>query len=193
MRALSHHRYTWREYLGLEAGSDIRHEFLAGEIFAMAGGSPEHAALAVAVSSALHQQLKGKPCRTYSSDLRIRVLASGLATYPDVSVVCGEVQYDPESANTVVNPVVLVEVLSASTEEYDREGKFEAYQQIASLREYVLVSTRERLIEVFRRSADGAWLRTEARIHGNLRLESIDCSLGVDAIYEGIDVDRANT
>ena len=79
------------------------------------------------------------------------------------------------------------------TEEYDREGKFEAYQQIPSLREYVLVSTRERLIEVFRRSAEGAWLRTEARTHGSLRLESIDCGLGVDAIYEGVDVDRANT
>lgn len=190
MRALSHHRYTWHQYLSVEQSSNVKHEFLDGEIFAMAGGSPEHAALSLAVGGELREQLKGQPCRAYSSDLRVRVLASGLATYPDVSVICGDVQYDPDSAATVVNPVVIAEVPSDSTEEYDRGAKFEAYQQIPSLREYVLVSTRERLVEVFRRSRDGSWPRTEGRSRARIPLDSIGCTLDVDAVYAGIALDR---
>ena len=98
------HRYTFQEYLALEASSTVRHEFLAGEIYAMAGGTPQHAALAMAVGAALLNQTRGGPYRVHSSDLRIRSLATGLTTYPDVSVVCGPYETDPQDKNTIVNP-----------------------------------------------------------------------------------------
>ena len=179
------HRYTYADYLTVEDGSQIRHEFLDGEIYAMAGGSPEHAALAVSVSSALLVQLRGRPCRVMSSDLRVRVLATGLSTYPDVTVVCGPLERDPESRVTVVNPTVVVEVLSDSTEEYDRGEKLDHYRRIASLRECLLVSHRTRLIEVERRESDGSWTRHRAGAGEQIRLESIGCDLDVDDIYRG--------
>ena len=190
MRAPSHHRYTWDVYLALERESSIKHEFLDGEIFAMAGGTPEHAALGAAVLIELGTQLKGKPCRAYSSDLSVRALSTGLATYPDATVVCGELQRDPSAPNVVLNPAVLVEVTSDSTESYDRAEKFEHYRTIPSLAEYVLVSHRERLIEVFRRSPSGDWSRSEARTGSQARVESIGCLLEVDAIYEGVALHR---
>lgn len=189
MRA-SRHRHTWHDYLVLDQTSNIKLEYLDGEILAMAGGTPEHAALAMAVGVQLGQQLEGKGCRPYSSDLRIRVPATGLGTYPDLTIVCGPTQVDPEDRNTVVNPTVLVEVLSDSTEAYDRGEKFEHYRQLPSLREYVLVSHREPLIEVFRRGEDGTWTRTEARTHSTARIESIGCDLLVDRVYAGVDLGR---
>ncbi|MFZ5469863.1 MAG: Uma2 family endonuclease [Myxococcota bacterium] len=172
----------------LDGDSNVRLEYFEGDIFAMAGGTPAHSELGLAVGSELRSQLKGKPCRVYNSDLRIRVPLTGLATYPDVSVVCGKLESDPEDKNTVVNPVVLVEVLSDSTEEFDRGTKAENYRLIPTLKEYVLVSHRERLIEVFRRGERNEWTRTEARMKTTARLESIDCSLDVDRIYDGIEL-----
>ncbi len=186
MRAPSHHRYTWEQYLALERDSPIKHEFLDGEIFAMAGGTPEHAALGAAVLRELGVQLVGKPCRPYSSDLCVRAQATGLATYPDASVICGEPERDPMARTVVLNPTVLVEVTGDSTESYDRGEKLDHYRQIPSLAEYVLLSHRERLIEVFRRGADGTWARFEARGGERARLESIGCELDVDRVYEGI-------
>ncbi|MGQ0507533.1 MAG: Uma2 family endonuclease [Myxococcaceae bacterium] len=186
MRAPSHHRYTWEQYLALERNSSIRHEFLDGEIFAMAGGTPEHAALGAALVRDLGVQLKGKPCRPYSSDLSVKVSSTGLATYPDVSVICGEVKRDPTAKNVVVNPSLLVEVTSNATEDYDRGEKFEHYRLIPELAGYVLVSHRERLIEVFHRGGDGKWNRLEARSGARVRLSGIDCELDVDSVYEGI-------
>jgi Uma2 family endonuclease len=176
------HRYTYREYLALEEGSNVRHEFLAGEIYAMAGGSPEHAAICANVSTALNVQLRGKGCRVHSSDLRIRVLETGLATYPDVTVICTRAEIDPENKQTVVNPKVLVEVLSPSTATYDRGEKLAHYQRIPSLDEVVLVAYDERLIEVWRRGEGGAWTRSEARA-GAIRLDSIGCTLDVAEVY----------
>jgi Uma2 family endonuclease len=170
----------------LEQSSPIKHEFFDGEIFAMAGGTPDHSALAVAVATELKNQLRGTPCRVYNSDLRVRVATTGLGTYPDVSVFCGETEKDPQDANTLTNPTVLVEVLSESTEEYDRGEKFENYRQISSLKSYVLVSTRERLVEVFSRGPQGEWVRTEGRRMASVELPSIQCTLRVDAIYEGV-------
>jgi len=176
-------RYTYAEYLMLEEVSNIKHEFYRGEIYAMAGGTPEHAAIAVNVSTLLNVQLRGKPCRVHSSDLRVRVLATGLATYPDVSVVCGARDLDPENANTVVNPIVLVEVLSPSSAEYDRGEKLEHYKQIPSLREVVLVAHDERLVEVWSRHPGGEWHRAEARAGRSAALDSIGVALSVDEIY----------
>ena len=183
-----HPRYTWQDYLRIEESSDVKHEFFDGQIYAMAGGTVEHSALAVALTVALSNQLRGDPCRVFNSDLRIRVEATGLATYPDVSIVCGEPRLDPEGKRTtVLNPMVLLEVLSDSTEEYDRTTKFEHYRSIPTLREYIIVSQRERLVEVFvRPDGDGEWARKQARTGGRLQLSSVKASLDVDEIYAGI-------
>jgi Uma2 family endonuclease len=185
VREWAHHRYTWADYLRLEETSNQKNEFFNGEIYAMAGGTPQHAQLAARVIGDLSRQLKGKPCEPFTSDLRVRVAATGLATYPDVTVICGPIQTDPENTDTAINPIVLIEVLSPSTEDYDRGKKFEQYQQIATLREYVLVSDREHLIEVFRRVGT-EWQRFEARGRAALKLESIGCELSVDSLYEGV-------
>ena len=178
-------RHTCQDYLLVEEGSRVRHEYLDGEIYAMAGGTPEHAALAMSVGASLLGQLRERPCRVKSSGLRVRVLATGLATYPEVTVVCGPLERDPESCATVVNPTVIVEVLSDGTEDYDRGEKLEHYRQVPSLRECVLVSHRERLIESWRREADGSWSHHQAGPSATLRLESIGCDLSVDEVYRG--------
>ena len=175
--------FTYAEYLKREETSETKHEFLNSEIFAMAGGTPEHARLAPRASAALIAQLRGRRCVVFSSDMRIRVLATGLATYPDLSVVCTRAEYDPEDSNSLVNPIVLVEVLSDSTEAYDRGEKFAHYRRIPSLKEYVLISQRERRIEVFRRNEDGSWTLFEAGAGQSVKLPSIDCELSVDEVY----------
>jgi Uma2 family endonuclease len=177
------HRYTFQEYLALEASSTVRHEFLAGEIYAMAGGTPQHAALAMAVGAALLNQTRGGPCRVHGSDLRVRSLATGLTTYPDVTVVCGPYEADPQDKNTIVNPRVIVEVTSESTEDYDRGVKLDSFQRIPSLEAIVLVSHREQLIEVFERGGASTWRRTEARPGASLRIGALGATLGVDEIY----------
>ncbi len=183
MQAPARHRHTYEDYLALERAANVKHEFLGGEIYAMAGGTREHAALAANVTAALSAQLRGKPCQAHSSDLRVRVLATGLATYPDVTVVCGPAELDPEDRHTVVSPILLVEVTSPSTEDYDRGEKLQHYRRIPSLREVVVVSHRERCLEVFRRDAAGDWQRSEARASHALVLESVGASLEVDDIY----------
>ncbi len=176
------HRYTYREYLAFENSANVRHEFLDGEIYAMAGSTREHAAICANLSSALGVQLRGQGCQVHSSDLRIRVLESGLATYPDVTVVCRRAELDPEDRNTVTNPVLIVEVLSPSTVAYDRGEKLSHYQRIPSLREIVLVAHDERLIEVWRREEDNTWRRSEAR-RGALALTAVAATLAVDDVY----------
>jgi len=174
--------YTLAEYLALEAASDTRHEYLNGEIFAMAGGTPEHGALAANVIRLLGTALLDRPCVVYTSDVRIRVLATGLNTYPDVSVTCGAIERDPQDASTIVNPVVLVEVLSDSTEAYDRGEKFAHYRRIPSLRDYLLVSQHEARIEHYRRNDDGTWTLRDVASSETVRL-SIGCELPVGAVY----------
>lgn len=177
-------RHTFAEYLEQERASDIKHELIHGEIFAMAGGTPEHTRLAGKVVMALGAQLSGRPCNVFPSDLRVRALGTGLATYPDVTVVRGRLERDPEDANTVVNPVVLVEVLSDGTERYDRGEKFAHYRRIPSLKEYVLVSQHEPRIEVFRRNEDGkTWTFHVAEASETVQLTSIGCELVVDEVY----------
>jgi Uma2 family endonuclease len=176
--------FTFAEYLEQERTSEIKHELLNGEIFDMAGGTIEHGRLASTVNAALRTQLLGRPCEVYTADVRIRVLATGLATYPDTSVVCGRLERDPADANTIVNPVVLVEVLSDSTERYDRGEKFAHYRHLPSLKEYVLVSQHDPRIEVFRRNDDGkSWTLHIAEAGESASLASIGCELAVDKIY----------
>jgi Uma2 family endonuclease len=180
-----HHRYTFTEYLELEEASNVKHEYFGGEIYAMAGGTPDHAALAMNLGGALLLLARGRPCRVFSSDLRIRVLATGLATYPDVTVVCGPLERDPESRVTAINPVLVAEVLSDSTEDYDRGDKLEHYKKVPSLRECLLISHRETRVELWRRGDADAWVRHEVGAGGRIRLESLDGEISVDDIYRG--------
>ncbi|MBX3191919.1 MAG: Uma2 family endonuclease [Labilithrix sp.] len=181
----SHHRYTLEDYLGVEEMSRVRHEYLDGQIFAMAGGTPEHAALSAAIVVLLGSRLRGKPCRPYSGDLRVRVLATGLATYPDAAVICGEVERDPSSSTHAVNPAVLVEVLSPSTEDYDRGEKREHYARIESLREYVLVAQDRRRVEVFHRTESSSWAHSVFEAGADVELPSLGLTFSVDELYEG--------
>jgi Uma2 family endonuclease len=177
------HRYGFAEYLAIEEVARVKHEYLDGEIYAMAGGTPEHAALAAAVTTVLGDQLRDSRCRVYSSDLRVRILATGLATYPDVTVVCGPTERDPESATHVVNPRVVIEVLSDGTEEYDRGERLEHYKQAPSLSTVALVSHRERRIDVWSRHGV-TWEVATYRSGQVAQIASPDCRLDVDAVYD---------
>lgn len=154
----SRHRYTYAEYLAYERDSGLKHEFEDGEILAMAGGSRRHNALASRVTAALERGRK-PGCVAFQSDQKIRVLATGKATYPDASMVCGPIEGDPADSTgaTITNPTVLVEVLSPSTEEEDRGNKWQHYQLLDSLREYVLVSQSHPRVEHYKRLPSGAW------------------------------------
>jgi Uma2 family endonuclease len=176
-------RYTYAEYLDLEKFSNVKHEFFGGEIYAMAGGSIDHAALSAAVGGMLGNGLEGRSGRVFSSDLRARVLATGLATYPDVSVVCAAVERDPDDRHAVTNPIVIVEVLSESSADYDRGEKFEHYRQIASLRDYLLVDSRGVAVEARHRKPDGTWSSEAAGPGGRVSLPSLELELAVDEIY----------
>jgi Uma2 family endonuclease len=166
-------RYSWSDYLALEETSNVRHEFLDGQIYGMAGGTPEHAALKAALTGLLFSQIRRGTCRAHDSDLRVRVLETGLATYPDITVVCGPSERDPQDANAVTNPTLIVEVLSASTEDYDRGDKFEHYKRLPSLKEYVLVSHSERVVEAWSRQPNGSWSQRLAKDGEQVRLECI--------------------
>ena len=174
---------TYAEYLAAEAVAEVRHEFLNGEVWEMAGGTPEHSALAAAVIGELRSALRGKPCRVFTSDLRVRIPQTDLATYPDLSIVCGQLETAPDDKDAITNPIVLVEVLSDSTEAYDRGAKAAHYRRIASLREYVLVSQAEPRIEVQRRAEGGRWELLEARPGETIELSSLGVRLDVAAVY----------
>lgn len=176
-----HHRYSFKDYLGVEEVSQVKHEYLDGEIYAMAGGTILHAGLTAAVGAMLTAQVRGR-CRTYSSDLRVRVPATGLASYPDVTVVCGPIEADPEDKDTVVNPTVVVEVLSPSTIEYELGDKFDHYRQIASLQAVVLVWQDQSRIEVRERVGD-RWRPTVTESNGTAVISAIDCRLDVATLY----------
>lgn len=174
------------DYIEREKTAELKHEYYQGEIFAMSGGTLNHASLAVNMSTALSNALLEKGCRVFSSDLRVHVEAFGLYTYPDVSVVCGEVE-TTEDGLSLLNPTLLVEVLSPSTEPYDRGQKFRFYRGIPSLREYVLVAQERRSIEVFRRNEENRWTLYEPE-DGAIALASVDAVLQLDAVYAGVEL-----
>lgn len=181
---------TFREYVELEKSADVKHEFLGGHVWAMAGGTLEHAQLAASMIGELRRRLEHGPCKVFSADARIRVVATGLATYPDVTVICGPIERDPEDANTAINPTVIVEVLSDSTEAYDRGDKFAHYRQIASLRTYVLVAQHEPRIEIYRRNADDTWTLEDARAGADARIPNL-CAVPVSAVYADVELTPA--
>jgi Uma2 family endonuclease len=178
------HRYTYAEYVALEKESPTKHEFFDGEIYAIAGGSEDHSALAANVISALVNAVGDRACRVHTSDLRIYVEAVGLATFSDASVICGELgQHPPSPEATALNPVILVEVTSDSSEEYDTGPKLEAYQTISTLREYIIISHRERRITLYRRDDAGAWTMRAAIAGGRVTVPTLGAELNVDSIY----------
>lgn len=173
--------YTYAEYLALEEEASARHEYLDGEIYAMAGGSPDHAALAAALIATIRSQLP-PGCRMFTSDLRVRIPATGFSTYPDAAVVRGRTQRAGDDALAVVNPLVLVEVTSPSTEEYDRGEKLRHYKNLPSLREVLIASHREPHLTLHRRE-DGDWSVLTADRGGVLTLASVAARIAVDEVY----------
>lgn len=179
--------FTLAEYEAREREAPTKSEYYRGEIFAMAGGSPEHSLIATNFTREAGNALKNKPCVAYNSDLRIKVEATGLYTYPDASIVCGPPQFDTDVKGTIINPAVLVEVLSESTESYDRGKKASHYRRIESLRELILISQTEPLVEKYSRREDGSWSFIEYRaITDALALDSMNISIPLEEIYRNV-------
>lgn len=189
MSAAEVKRYSAAEYLAFERKSDTKHEFYRGELFAMSGDTASHNLIATNLAAELRNALRERPCRTFTSDLRI-VCPTGLYTYPDVSVVCGKVEYQDGTQDVLLNPLVLIEVLSPSTEAYDRGTKFKHYQSIESLREFVLVSQEEARVEHFARRPDSAqWtLTTIGEMHGAVSFPALDCSIPMGEVYAKVEL-----
>jgi Uma2 family endonuclease len=186
MSAHAQPRLSDEEYLALERKAEFRHEFFDGIMYAMSGGSSPHALIITALGREFGNAFKKRPCWIATSELRVRVAQSGLA-YPDAVIMCGEPQYADSRVDTLLNPTLLIEVLSPSTEAYDRGLKFEQYRKLDSLREYALVSQSHPHIEIFRRQASGDWLMSESTgLDASCRFDSADCSILLAEIYEKI-------
>ncbi len=178
---------TPEEYLAIERQAEVKSEYWNGEMFAMVGASRKHNLIATNVVIELGLQLKRKPCELYNNDMRVRIPATGLYTYPDVTVVCGEPQFEDQQVDTLLNPLLIVEVLSASTQNYDRGQKFSNYRTIESLAEYLLISQNEYRIEQSVKQADGRWLLTDIRtLEGVVELASIPCQLALREVYDKV-------
>ncbi len=181
-------RYTPEQYLALERKSEIKHEYHRGEMFAMAGASREHNLIAVNVSSVLRNQLLTRPCETYAGDMRILVRPTSLYVYPDIVAVCGEPSFVDSHSDTLLNPTAIIEILSPSTEAYDRGEKFAQYRKIASLRNYVLIAQDEVRVERFTRRGD-EWVLTEwTGLDDVGRLDAIDCELPLRDVYAKVNL-----
>ncbi len=176
------------EYFELERNSEIKHEYYQGEIFAMAGASEKHNVIVSNVIISLGVQLKKKPCRVYPGDMRLKIEETGLYTYPDVMVACGERKFGDEKLDTLLNPDVIIEVLSDSTETYDRGDKFLNYRLLDSLKEYVMISQNYRKIEKYSVNEYGKWVLTETDDENHvIFLESIGCELKLAEVYDKVE------
>lgn len=183
------HLYSLDDYFALETASDQRHEYYRGEVFAMSGGSANHNRISVDVATALTGALAGKTCEVFVADLRLLVKRRQLYTYPDVMVVCGKLEYAQNRTDLITNPTLIVEVLSPSTENYDRGKKFNFfYRTVESLKEYILIDQDRVLVEHLRRSDEQTWLlKVLEDLSDTLFLESIGVSIPVGEIYRRVD------
>ncbi len=190
--------YRFEDYLAVEREStDMKHEYVAGQIFAMTGGSYEHSLITANLARRLGNQLEGGPCAVLSSNMRIRIEAADVCAYPDVSVLCGEPLFHDRQRDVLTNPVLIAEVLSHSTEAYDRGGKFAHYRRLTSLRHYLLIAQDQVAVDVFTRQSDDRWLLSAyADADAVIELETPDCRLSVREIYDrvvlGASEDRAS-
>ena len=188
MSAIPKTKLTPEEYLEFERKSEKRHEYFDGEIFAMSGAKRNHNKIAGNLSGLLWQHLKGKNCEFYPTDMRVFVPETGLYTYPDLVVVCGEPKFKDDVFDTLLNPVLLIEILSDSTESYDRGKKFQHYRSIETLREYVLVAQDEARIEKYVKSGDGFWVLSEAvGSDAEIEFSSIECRIALAEVFDKID------
>jgi Uma2 family endonuclease len=175
------------QYLEAERRAETKSEYLAGQVFAMGGASERHNLIVANLVAAIHAQLKGRPCRVYPSDMRLRVSETGLYTYPDVTVVCVSPQLEDANMDTLLNPTMLIEVLSDSTERYDRSRKAEHYRRIPSLEEYLLIAQDRPRIERYRRQGEREWLLSEAiGLDESIELASIEGVLALREVYERV-------
>lgn len=181
-------KYTPQEYLALERTAQGKHEYLGGEIFAMGGASERHNLIVSNVIASLNVQLRAKPCKVYPSDMRVKVSPTGLYTYPDVVALCSQARFDDEQQDTLLNPDILIEVLSKSTEAYDRGEKSAHYRKIDSVKEYVLVSQDQRRLEHYVRQPNNHWLLSEvSQTNESLYLAAIGCTLSISDVYDKVD------
>ncbi len=175
------------EYLKSEREAETKSEYYDGEVFAMSGASLKHNIISGNIFADLHAKLKNTSCKPFGSDMRINVSESGLFTYPDISVVCGEIEFYDNTTDSILNPVVIFKVLSKSTNNYDRGGKFKLYRDIKSLKEYILVAQYSVNIEHYQKQLDGKWLLNEIKIiEAELNIDSIECKLNISDFYSGI-------
>lgn len=173
------------DYLTLDAESETRHEFYQGEIFAMTGGTFNHAKISLNISTSLQIHLRSKPCQPMNSDMRVST-PSGLDTYPDISIYCGQPELD-DKQHTLLNPVVIIEVLSPSTRNYDRGKKFALYRSIPSLQDYIMVESEQYLVEHFRKIDHGDWVfHGYQQVSESIVITSVDGQLLLSDIYEGV-------
>jgi Uma2 family endonuclease len=190
MSSLPQTLYSPEEYLALERKAEYKSEYVNGQILAMSGASREHNLISGNIFGEIRSQLRGKPCEVYIGDMRVKVSPTGMYTYPDVVAVCGERRFEDEQIDTLTNPTAVVEVLSPSTEAYDRGVKFAHYRKLASLQEYVLVAQDEVRIEHFARhnGTGGQWVLTEMDdLDGTLHLASIGCDVALRDIYDRVE------
>jgi Uma2 family endonuclease len=189
MNALAKLHFTPEEYLELETTAEYKSQYIAGEIFAMAGAQPVHVKVTGNILAALHNRFRGRPCDVFNSDMRVRSATGDMYTYPDVSALCGEPEFegDKNEPPSLLNPQVIIEVLSRSTQDFDRGDKFARYRKIATLTDYVLVSTDEPRVEQYIRLPSGVWTRQDrGDVSGVIRLASLDCDLPLAEIYEKV-------
>ncbi|MFN8496408.1 MAG: Uma2 family endonuclease [Anaerolineae bacterium] len=190
MRQLS---FSPAEYLALEREAPCKSEYINGQIYAMAGASEQHNLITLNTAADLNLQFRGRGCRAYVNDMRVKVSPTGIYTYPDIVAVCGEPRFEDSHTDTLINPSVIVEVLSPTTEAYDRGEKFAHYRRLDSLQEYVLVAQDKVRVEHYARQADG-WLLTEiSDLDGTLRLAAIDCAVSLRDIYDKVEFGDAAT
>src|SRR5919201_2587340 len=188
MSSLAQSLYTPEQYLALERKAQYKSEYINGQIFAMPGASVEHNTITANLVRELGNQFMERPCRVFSSDMRVKVGATGLYTYPDVVAVCGEMQFDDAQRDTLINPTVIIEVLSTSTEAYDRGEKFAHYRRLGSLTDYVLVAQDKVRVEHYVRQ-DVRWLLAEiSDLDSTLRLASIGCEVALRNIYDKVEL-----
>ncbi len=185
---------TEAEYRAFERASEFKHEYLDGEIVAMTGVSRNHNLITSAVIALLYNQLRGRPCEIYPSDMKVYAPATHSYTYPDITVVCGEAQFDDDHRDILLNPTVVIEVLSPSTEAFDRSQKFQNYWQIPSLQAYILIAQDQPRIERFTRQGVNEWLLNVAvGVDQTLALPAIDCTLVLADVYEQVDFTSGDT
>jgi Uma2 family endonuclease len=175
------------EYLALERQADDKSEYFNGVVYAMSGASLNHNKIVANIIAELVQQLRGRPCSALPSDIKVRMPDSRKFFYPDVSVVCGEPQFHDERTDVILNPILIIEVLSESTEAFDRGGKFQAYQRLESLQEYILISQNKPVVEQYIRQSETVWKYTAAiGLESSLSLPSIECTLSLSAVYDKV-------